>query len=1072
MIKKSLHILLFLLFVTPLQAQFYNGSQLTFGKNRVQYQNYNWQYFRSNQYDVYFYPTSKPLAEYTYGKAISFITELEKTLNYSLYKKIHFIVYNTQSDFRESNFGFDDEDFYNQGGVTNIYGSKVYLYFNGDHNQFDKMIKSGIATIFARNIIEGESVGANISSGHLSYIPSWFYSGLASYLSESWSPEIDIYIKNGILTKRYPVLEDLNPVEATYAGHSFWKFIVDRYGASSISNILYSVRSSRSVEKSIYYVTGVTYKELIEDWYQYYFVLYKKEIKRSVPDYDGELKKPKKVRDYSQITLSPDGEHFAYVTNEAGQVKVWLKMAQSKKPIVIFKKYNKTEDNPDLTFPLIAWHPSGDLVGFTIEDKGRCYYYPYVISEKKLSTRFLVDVEKISDWSYSDDGKFMVFSGFRNGQSDIFLYSFQARSYQNLTNDFYDDFGPKFINNQKDIIFSSNRPVDSLDAENKFFNIQNQPNYDLFVYHYAKRDKHLLRVTHTPDASEKDVLVINKGQILFLSDANGIYNRYFAQFDSSITKIDTIIHYAYYAKSAPITDNGYSIIEHDYAPKAQKIAEIQYINGVKRIYTKELLQIEKKDPLDKIFNLKTLLNEQKKKDSVLSNKSVVATKKPRKGFQQVRQSDLIPPKVVVADTTKIVEPQETVKERPRSFNYETQMPRNYYVQFNVNKLVTQADFSFLNTSYQQFTGTTNPVYLNSGMNTLIMVGINDLFENYRITAGFRIPLFNSGTEIMLSYEDLSKRIDKQIVVYRQSLEQSIGYRYVKQNTNSLFFNFKLPFDKFHSVRVTLKGRHEMYVEGALSDQTLKEPTQTAYWTGLKIEYVFDSSKELYTNLWRGTKVKLFAEYDYKINKLSKNLLVIGVDFRKSVKIYRNMTWASRIAASTNVGSSRLVYYMGGVDNWINPSFNSDIYVDRSKNYHYQTLATNIRGFDQNIRNGTSFVLLSSELRVPFVQLIAGKTLTSEFFNSMQLIAFGDVGTAWTGLTPYSEDNGLYIRYINSGNITAIVKRQVDPWVAGIGLGLRATLFSYFFRLDYAWGLEEFKFVNTKGMYLFSIGTDF
>jgi len=164
--------------------------------------------------------------------------------------------------------------------------------------------------------------------------------------------------------------------------------------------------------------------------------------------------------------------------------------------------------------------------------------------------------------------------------------------------------------------------------------------------------------------------------------------------------------------------------------------------------------------------------------------------------------------------------------------------------------------------------------------------------------------------------------------------------------------------------------------------------------------------------------------------------------------------------------------MGGVDNWINPKFNGEIYVDRSKEYHYQTLATNLRGFDQNIRNGTSFALISTELRVPFVQLIVGKTLTSEFFNSMQVVAFGDVGTAWTGLTPYSEDNGLYIRYINSGNITAIVKRQVDPWVAGIGLGLRATLFSYFIRLDYAWGLEEFRFVNKKGIYHISIGTDF
>jgi hypothetical protein len=164
MFKKTLILTILLILAGTLQAQFYNGSQLTFGKNRVQFQTFNWQYYRANLYDVYYYPTSKPLAEYTYGKAAGMISDIERILNYSLYKKIHFIVYNTQADFRESNFGFDNEDFYNQGGITNIYGNKVYLYFDGDHNKFDKMIKSGITTIFARNIVEGESVLANISS--------------------------------------------------------------------------------------------------------------------------------------------------------------------------------------------------------------------------------------------------------------------------------------------------------------------------------------------------------------------------------------------------------------------------------------------------------------------------------------------------------------------------------------------------------------------------------------------------------------------------------------------------------------------------------------------------------------------------------------------------------------------------------------------------------------------------------------------------------------------------------------------------------------------------------------------
>lgn len=188
-----------------------------------------------------------------------------------------------------------------------------------------------------------------------------------------------------------------------------------------------------------------------------------------------------------------------------------------------------------------------------------------------------------------------------------------------------------------------------------------------------------------------------------------------------------------------------------------------------------------------------------------------------------------------------------------------------------------------------------------------------------------------------------------------------------------------------------------------------------------------------------------------------------------------MTWATRLSGSTNVGSNRLVYYMGGVDNWMFAKFNSDIWVDITKDYAYQTLATNMRGFEQNIRNGTSFILLSTELRIPFVQLIAQKKVGNNFLNSLQLILFGDFGTAWTGLTPYSEDNCLYTRYIYWGpnEVNSIkIKRQVEPFVAGFGAGLRASLFGYFLRLDYAWGVEDYKIYQKKGMLLFSIGLDF
>lgn len=1058
----------------PLHAQFYNGSQLSFGKNRVQHQKFNWEYYRTTQFDVYFYPTGKALAEYTKFKAPQYIEEIEKMLNFTSEKKIQFIVYNTQADFRESNFAYDDEDFYNQGGVTNIYGTKVYLYFDGNHANFDKMIRAGIMNIYAHLLVEGSTTASNMRSSYSASVPNWYYSGLSSYIGRHWDSDIDAHVKDGIITQRYADFDELSPVDATYAGHSFWKFIVDQYGENAIANILHVTRSSRSFERGFYLVTGLEYRQLLVNWYRYYYILYAKDMVRTMPDGDGYLKRPKASRDYNQLCFSPDGESLAYATNEAGQVKIWLKTPENKQPRVIYKKYKKTEDNPDLSYPSVGWHPNGDILAFTMEDKGRCYYYPFDIQKKKLGKRILVDVEKITDFSFSPDGKLLLFSGFKNGQSDIFVFSFLAKSFQNITNDFYDDYSPIFLN-KKQIVFSSNRPVDSIKIKDPFYQAKPKEGYDLFLYHYDKKDEKLLQITHTEHCNEIQAQAANPREIVFLSDENGIYNRKLARLDSSISKIDTIVHYGYYAKLTNLTDNNYSIFEQNYNPESGQTGNIVLYNKVKRIYLNPLEsslgQVELSPSAVQVEMLKT----RQAKDSIAKQKTEKQEKITIKhGFYQFRQSDLVRQTIAASDSGSNTAIQPGIQRDilTKGFEYVHPISRNYYTQYTVNKLVTQADFSFLNTTYQQFTSSTNPIYLNTGINALFMVGINDLFENHRITGGFRLGLDFQSNEFMVSYENLAHRIDHQIVFYRQSIQSSDNYYLIKERSNSVFYIIKLPFNKFNSLRFTLTGRLERNILGGTSDATLMAQDEWHAWAGAKIEYIFDSSKELFTNLWKGSKIKIFAEYQQRLEKETKNLFVVGFDIRKSVKIYKNMTWTCRLAASTNFGQSRLVYYMGGVDNWIGAKFNRNMWVDLSKDYAYQTLATNMHGFEQNIRNGTSFVVFNTEFRIPFVQLIAGHNVRLNFFNSMQLLVFGDFGTAWTGWTPYSEDNCLYTRYVINGPITAKIKRQVDPFVGGFGLGLRVNLFGYFLRFDYAWGVEDLKIYNKKGIFNFSIGLDF
>lgn len=1022
------------------KAQFYNGSQLTFGKNRVQHQNFNWQFMRAEQYDVYFYPTGKALAQYVYFKTPQIIDEIEQKLHYASKKKLQIIVYNTQEDFRESNFAYDDDDFYNQGGVTNVYGTKIYIYFDGNRAHLDRMIRSGIMNVYAHWLVQGATVGSNMTYDYLMDVSNWFFSGLASYFGEAWNSDVDAHVKDGILTQRYADFDDLSPREATYAGHSLWKYVADTYGEESLYKILYATRAFKSVSRAFTYITKVPYRTMLYDWYKYYCVMYYPDLERQIPQGNGIVRHPRPKREYTRFCFAPDGESYAYVTNESGQVRVWLKTPDCKKPKCILKRFQKIEDNPDFSFPLLAWHPQDSILGMTFESKGHCYYYPYDVSRRKWEKRFLVDVEKITSWCYSDDGKTMLFSGFKNGQSDLFIYSFLSRSFQNLTNDFYDDYAPIFVRDQKQIVFSSNRPRDSILLKDEMTEATPQHHYDLFLYSYAQNDPALLRVTEYEVGNAYDARRVDQDNIVFLGDESIYVNQYVARFDSTISRIDTAVHYMSFAKTHPLTDVGVSVLEHDYDPINQQTAQISLKNGVKGIFMDTLNLTASPELAPSFFHQKILLDKER--------------------FEKLEQPDTMLVDSLAADS---VAPKE---------EFYIPVGSGYKVQYSINKVITQADFSFLNTAYQQFEGGTSPIYLNTGFNALFMLGINDLFEDYRVTGGFRVGVDMNSYEFMMSYENLARRLDRQIVIYRQSITSDIqGYVY-KQRSNSLFYILKFPFNKIHSVRLTLNGRYESNVIGALSDNTLQMPEEHHIWAGAKLEYVFDSSKELYTNLWRGTKLKIFAEYNQRVEKETRNLLVVGFDARRSFKLYKNMTFALRLAGSTNVGSARLAYYMGGVDNWINAKFDSDIWVDQSKNYAYQTLATNMRGFKQNIRNGTSFVLLSGELRVPFVQLIAGRKVSFNFLNSLQLNLFADYGTAWTGLTPYSEENCLYTRYITSGPISVMVKRQVDPFVGGFGVGLRCSLLSYFLRFDYAWGVEDFKIPNKKGMFLFSIGTDF
>jgi hypothetical protein len=279
-----------------------------------------------------------------------------------------------------------------------------------------------------------------------------------------------------------------------------------------------------------------------------------------------------------------------------------------------------------------------------------------------------------------------------------------------------------------------------------------------------------------------------------------------------------------------------------------------------------------------------------------------------------------------------------------------------------------------------------------------------------------------------------------------------------------------------ALKGTLSYRYDRHVYLSTDMVTLNSKAFSQHWASLKGEIIFDNTRRRCVNIYYGTRFKIFGEYYKELTARKSDMFVLGADFRKYTKIHRELIWANRFAASTSFGPTKLIYYLGGVDNWMGyfftkyTMFDYSIPVDPNVNYGFQALATNLRGFSQNVRNGNNFALINSEIRWPVIRYLAGHPLRSNFLNSLQVVGFGDIGTAWTGTSPWSGKNYYDSETITNGPVKVTLDTNREPVVAGFGFGARMQLLGYFIRADWAWGIED-NYLMPKMFYL-SFSLDF
>lgn len=1139
------------------------GTQVEFGKNRVQYHNdfEEWTQYESDNFFIYWYGKSRNVGQTATQLAEYDFASIQSLLEHRINEKLQIIVYTDITDFKQSNIG-SEEAFTSASGQTKVVGNTIFVYADGDYSQLRRQIREGIAAVYLNTMLYGANIQEVVQNAVMLNLPGWFKEGLVAYAGEAWTTTLDNALRDAMTSPRYKGFMRLAEENPRLAGHALWYYIAENFGRTTISNLLYLTRINRSVESGFLYVMGVSFPTVLAGWETYFTKRYQEDLRgRQAVGVSPISIKNRRNLPITQLKISPDGQYIAYALNKQGRFRIQLYNLREEQAKTIFRGGLR---NPlqatDYNYPLLAWNPNRTELTFLFEYRDDLRYSTYNLRSKKIQTELLEEnYQRVFSMDFVDPFS-LVLSASVSSQTDLFHYFPRTRQSRRLTNDFYDDRDASFVNLQskKGVLFVSNRkdtllpvippPRDSLLPENTL---------DVFYLPLEGEARELVRITRTPLASERYPNQIDTTYYSYLSDRFGIYNQesgYMESYihhynrhilfkdgaeivlhaDTTLEELDSTQIDSMYLVPV-IRQRGVNFAETDYdrnmamlhtAPAGKR--QVELIPRQKRFlaYVRPLETEQQKRPRDTYFNRLRRQFSTSTEDTLQTGNAGLLPRfslleQPDSLAQIQRDSVRIPEGYLfqtafglpekataqatgAADTLLITE--VTVEPAPL---FTTAFPTfdpgagntntrplhkintaritPYRLSFHTDRVSTQLDNTLLFEGLDNLAGNPNG-FTPPPAGLLMKASIKDLFEDYELEGGVRIPTAFNGAEYFMYFDNKKKRLDQRFAFYSKntrSNQQALFAVPQRRETSILLgqYGVRYPLDIFQSLRATASLRQDRITQLATDINSLNVAPQTQQRIGLRFEYVFDNTVETALNLRSGGRMRILAEAMKKFSISQPNqkgvafqpgyLGVIGIDARYYLPVLKHALFATRFAAMSSFGNEKVLYYLGGVDNWLLPENNTDIPAPPG-NFAFQTLAANMRGFPINIRNGNSYALLNTELRVPIFKYLS-RQLNSGFLRNFQAVGFFDIGTAWAGPSPFREDNPLNTTVYAEGEagkefIYVTLNYFRDPIVAGYGVGVRALLFGYFIRADYGWGLETRKVQEPK-LYL-SLGFDF
>ena len=498
-----------------------------FGQNKVQYQDFDFQQFQTDNFEIYFYPEEEEAVMDAGRMAERWYQRHSRTFLREFEQRKPLIFYANDTDFQQTNV-IGGQIGQGTGGVTESLKERVVMPLTGSYKETDHVLGHELVHSFQYDIaLRRDTEGFSLRN-----LPLWFVEGMAEYLSVGrHDSHTAMWLRDAALRDDLPTIRQMTRDMQSYFpyryGQAYMAYIGGKYGDAAVTD-LYKLSGRVGVDSAFVYTLGISTDSLSAEWKQTVRDTYLPRTEGRTPvDSVGTpvLGTPGADRQLNiSPVVSPDGRYVAAISRQnIFTTNLFVADAETGE---IVQELEGTRSNPHFDALRFinsagAWSPDGRRFAFVTFAEGTNEINTFNVQTGEVTRRTVVkEVGAIQNLAWSPNGQSIAFTGIDGGLSDLYVYDLEEQSVRQLTNDRYAALQPTWSPDGESLAFTTDRGPDGTNFETLKYG-----DYRLGLIDVSSREIEIVRpfrtgMQHNPQFSPD-------GQNLyFIADQDGFKDVY------------------------------------------------------------------------------------------------------------------------------------------------------------------------------------------------------------------------------------------------------------------------------------------------------------------------------------------------------------------------------------------------------------------------------------------------------------------------------------------------------------------------------------------------------------------